>query len=261
MLLGVIHLAGCAPFAVMSESMFMMTPQEETVLGDKLKVEVGKQYRLNRMPDVNQYVAALGSKLWLYSPKGDFQPEFHVIDDDAINAFAIPGGGIYVNTGAILAAADEAELAGVIAHEIGHVVRRHGARAVSRQSGVNLLQQVLIGNESGEAAQWLGGLLSQGILFNYSREDELQSDSIAVGTLYRSGYDPNGLRTFFQTLQQRYGSGGGGPVAQLFASHPPTAERMSRVGQLVGELSDPPTSRPTAELRAIQARLPRPIDN
>ena len=236
LLLAAAQLLGCAQFAAISETMFMMTPQEEVQLGQKLKGEVAKQQRFLTNVEINNYIGQLGQKLWLVSPHGDIapiQPEFYVIDDEAINAFAIPGGAVYIQTGAIRAAADEAELAGVMAHELGHVVRRHGARAVSHESGVNVVQQILLGGEQGEVTQMVSGLLTQVVNQKYSREDENQADEIAVGTLNRAGFDPEGLRTFFATLKQRYGEQGSGAVATLFASHPPTEERMNHVADLM----------------------------
>jgi len=259
MILAALRLTGCAQFAAVSEAAFMMSPDEEQQLGVKMQAEVAKQYHINNDPSINSYVQSLGQNLWTNSPKGEIPPHFHVIDDDAINAFAIPGGDVYVQTGAIRAAADEAELAGVIAHELGHVVRRHSARGVSRETGLSTIQQIALGSDAGQATTLVSSMLSQSLVLRYSRADESEADTIAVGTLDRAGYDPEGLTTFFATLKQKYGDQGSGPVATLFASHPPTTDRMTNVETLIKQLPTPPKkNRPKTALQQIQSRLPPP---
>ncbi|MCL5269609.1 MAG: M48 family metallopeptidase [bacterium] len=245
---------GCAPFAAVSESLFMMSPTQEVEFGAKVKDEVAKQYKLVQDPEVVGYVRDLGTKVWLKSPQSPFKAEFNVVADKSINAFAIPGGSVYVNSGLIDAAGDEAELAAVIAHELGHVVERHSARQVSRQTGMAAIEQIALGQDAGQATQLISSLLSQGIMFRYSRADEQQADRIALGTLDRMGYDPTAMMTFFDKLLKKYPDQGG-PVSTLFASHPPTAERIADAKAIIQTLPPRQYVRPVTDLRRIQGRL------
>jgi predicted Zn-dependent protease len=119
----------------------------------------------------------------------------------------------------------------------------------------SMLQQLILGQEGGQVASIVGGLVAQGVLTNYSRQAEREADSIAVPTLYHAGYDPNGMISFFETLTERYGEGGGTMIA-LFASHPPTAERIEQVRAEIKALPPKePLLRPINELRKVQVRL------
>ena len=246
-------LQGCAQFANVSASLFMMTPEQEVTFGEKVKTEVEKDLTLVNDPEVVNYVREVGQKVYAQSPKTPFPVQFYVVADSTLNAFAIPGGTIYVHTGVIEAADDEAELASVIAHEMGHVVRRHSARQVSAQTGLQVVEEVVLGNDSGQATQMVTNLLKQGVLFNYSREDEREADAIGVGTLYRADYDPMAMYNFFQKLQTQ-GGAAEGPVSTFFASHPPTSERMDNVLAIVNNLTKKPYEKPITELRRTQAR-------
>jgi predicted Zn-dependent protease len=246
---------GCTTFSSISESLFLISPEKEIELGRKLIPELEKDITYLRDPQVVDYIQSLGREVWRFSDKGPIAPHFFVIKNKEINAFAIPGGNIYVHTGLIEAADDEAELVGVIAHEVGHVVRRHSARHLSHTTGMNVLSQVALGEDSGEATKMLTGLAGQMVNLRYSRQDESESDRIAVKTLHRSGYDPLALRTFFVKLKNKYGDKGGGAIGSLFASHPPTRDRMDRVQEWVKTLPPKTYRRPVTDLRRAQGRL------
>lgn len=246
--------SGCQQFAAISETMFMMSTTQELELGQEVIQQLNAEMQYVNDPVVVSYIQDLGRKLWAYSPQGPVEPRFHVIRNDELNAFAVPGGDIFVHTGLIDAAEDEAELAGVIAHELGHVIRRHGAQHVSHQMGLEFVQQLVLGEDSGQVAQLVTQLLAAGVMTNYSREDEQEADDIAVRTLYAAGYDPMAMHSFFQKLVQQYGEQTG-VVSTLFASHPPTTARMEYVQQLVRQLPNKAYQRPTQRLREIQERI------
>jgi predicted Zn-dependent protease len=246
--------AGCAQFGAFSDSLFMMSPEQEVQFGQKTAAEVDKQTKPLTDPMVADYVQTVGQRLWKFAPKGDIQPHFFVIQDKELNAFAIPGGNIYIQSGLINAAEDEAEMAAVVAHEMGHVYYRHGARQVSRATSLSVVEQILLGTEGGQAAQLVSGLLGQGVMFNYSRDAEREADAVAVQTLYRAGYDPKAMGTFFQKLLKTYGESKG-PVSTFFATHPPTSERIRNVNMQVGQLPKHEGERPVTELRRVQGRL------
>ncbi|MCE5228897.1 M48 family metallopeptidase [bacterium] len=245
MLLAVMNLAGC--------SVFMMSPQKEVELGASLRKEIEPKLTMINDGEMNAYVNNLGQRLWSKTPQGPVPPRFHVIRDKELNAFAIPGGDVYIHSATIQAADDEAELAGVIAHELGHVSGRHGARQIAAQQGVALASDLLLGS-AGVPAQLAGQLLASGALFKYSRVEEDEADAVAVNTLNNLGYDPMAINDFFAKIKARYGDKSI-PVLNLFASHPPTAERMQNVKNLSAQLPAQNRTRPTADLKKIKSRL------
>lgn len=244
-LLAALQLAGC--------SLFMMSPRAEIELGGQLRAQLEPKLAMVGDPAVDAYVKDLGQRLWSKTPPGQVPPHFHVIRNKELNAFAIPGGDIYVHSGTIESADDEAELAGVIAHELAHVSRRHGAQAIARERGATLILDIL-GGTAGPTAQVAGQLLSTGVMFNYSQSEETEADTIAVGTLDALGYDPLAINSFFKKIKDKYGDKST-PVLNLFASHPPTSKRMENVQTLSGKLPPTQRARPTAELNRIKQRL------
>jgi predicted Zn-dependent protease len=248
------QVTGCAVFAGVSDALFMMSPEQEIESGKQIATQIEKDLVFVHDPQVESYVRNLGERVWVNSRQGQIPARFFVIQDGELNAFAIPGGNVYVHTGLIQAAEDEAELAAVISHEVGHVIMRHGATHISRQMGLEMVQQLALGQEAGQATQIATQIVQSGIMTNYSRQDESEADVVAVETLYRMGYDPLAMRSFFAKLQAKYGEQGG-PIAKFFASHPPTSERMNHVTQMVGHLPPKPYQRPVTDLRRIQGRL------
>ncbi len=187
------------------------------------------------LPDsdpVSRYVQALGNKLVHYAPGYPWPYQFHVVNSADINAFALPGGSIFVNLGTVQAATDEAQLAGVMAHEISHVVQRHSTCNQARQQMPSILAGiggalagVLLPGAAGALAQQ--GISSvAGLTFlRMSRDDEKQADLMGTDILYDAGYDPRALPQFFETIQAKYGSGG----AQLLSDHPNPGNRIGYV--------------------------------
>lgn len=234
-----------------------MSVEDEVAFGAEVRTEIEKELVLVQDGVVLNYVRRIGAIVSGNSPyPSPVEVRFHVVHSDEINAFAIPGGDIYIHTGLIDAAEDEAELASVMAHEFGHVVYRHGVQQASRTTTAGVLQRVLLGEKAGPVASAATAILAQGVIQNYSREAEREADSIAVPTLHSAGYDPRAMKTFFDTLIARYGDQTG-PVT-LFASHPPTSERIQNVETMIQQL--PPNAqnyRPINELRKVQARLGR----
>ncbi len=219
-----------------------LSVQEEQALGRQMNGEIrrGLVFLSDRV--VDQYVREMGQDILRAAGPQPFEYHFYVVEDDDINAFAAPAGHIYVNTQTILAAANASELAGVIAHEIGHVVCRHIAENYNRQRntgiGVNaaiLAAAVLGGGAAATAAQLGGGLAAVAYLNSFGREAEMEADTFAVDTLPRAGYDPNGLVTFFQTLSAEQGEA----HSDFLSSHPATSDRAAAVRARIDAL--PPT--------------------
>ncbi|PGH55182.1 peptidase [Azospirillum palustre] len=184
------------------------------------------------------YIDRLGRKLAATTALARDPWTFTVLDSDVVNAFALPGGYVYVTRGLLALAKDEAEVAGVLSHEIGHVTAHHSAQRQTRQTIAGLLAAgvgLVFGNDT--LAQ-LAGLGGTAVVASYSREQELEADQLGVETLRRTGYDPFAMATFLETLRRdsqyeglRAGNKGGDGF-DFLASHPATEERVRRAADL-----------------------------
>jgi Zn-dependent protease with chaperone function len=210
-----------------------MNKQQQQQLGLQAMGEVYKQMPV--LPDSSpetQYIRRLASKLTAVIPPDKSWPyQFHVIPAADINAFALPGGPIFVNVGTITAAENEAQLAGVLAHEMSHVYMQHSAKQAPKAT----VAQIIAGLAGAVLPQsGLGALGRMGIqigagtmLMKYSRTDEAQADSVGAIIMYKAGYNPQAMADFFETLQKKYGAGG----PQLLSDHPNPGNRTAAVQQ------------------------------
>lgn len=222
-------LGACAPLSV----------DDERSLGADFARDFEHHIELVRDPTVTRYVAAIGSRLLEQAGPQPFTYRFKVVRQNDVNAFAAPAGHIYLYTGTILEARNVSELAGVMAHEIGHAVKRHVARNFSRAIATNILRQagavaaqVAAGADAGRATATLGGVAAMGYLNTFSREAEHEADAFALRLMHRTGYDPRGLVGFFETLQgQERGS-----APSFLSSHPATSVRIAKARELIEQL-------------------------
>jgi predicted Zn-dependent protease len=238
------------------------------------ELEMGRQYsaQLDReLPLVNDaalvgYLNRLGGELARGAGRRDVTYRFRLVNSSVVNAFAVPGGYIYVNRGVVERADDMAELAGVLAHEIGHVEHRHGIEQLQRAQRTNVgltLAYVLLGRQPGGLERAAIGVGGTAYLAGHSREAENEADATAVRLLVRAGIDPNGLPAFFRRLmQQQAGSPSG--LQQWFSTHPTTEDRIAATQRRIAQV--PPEqlrglrrdSREFREFRAAVRRLPAP---
>jgi predicted Zn-dependent protease len=220
----------------------LSVPQERELAG-QFERDVRQHYRFVVDPVVEGYVDRIGQGIVSAAGPQPFQYRFTVIEDPEINAFAGPAGHIYVQTGTILAARNASELAGVIAHEVGHVVRRHIAQNYEKQEAAGVGHDLLVlgagivgGGAAAGAANLVGGLGMMAVLNSFGRQAEREADDFAVHVLPRAGWDPNGLPSFFQVLVNE---GGANPPAFL-ASHPAPADRLQATRDAIARLDLPP---------------------
>lgn len=205
----------------------LISTSEEKQLGMQLSDQIQKESKEIEDKNIAGYIQAIGQKLVSVSQKPGDPYTFHVLLDPSVNAFAIPGGHLYVNTGLIEAAGSEAEVAAVIGHELGHAESRHPTENMSRALGAQIVAGLILGKEPGALQQAAAGLIANGGLSAYSRSAEREADSIAVYLLNRAGYDPNAMVTFFEKLLEIEKQRGGGSIGiSLFSSHPDTVERI-----------------------------------
>jgi len=211
---------------------------KEVNLGRQLAADVDRQGKFIEDPVITEYVNRVGQNLALHS---DAKIPFtiKVLDSDDVNAFALPGGFLYVNKGAILAADSEAELAGVMAHEIAHVAARHGVEQASKATLANYAMIPLIFMTGGlgyiayQAAQ-IGVPLT---FLKFSRNVESEADKLGAQYLWASGYDPNNFLSFFEKLEKKE-KHKPGTLSKLFGTHPPTPDRITKVHDLLARFPD-----------------------
>jgi predicted Zn-dependent protease len=199
---------------------------KEIAMGRQLAAEIERQVKLIDDPTINEYVNRVGQNLVRNS---DAKVPFtiKVVESDEINAFALPGGFFYVNSGLILAADDESELAGVMAHEIAHVAARHGTEQASKAELINFasIPLIFMGGVGGFALRQAAGFLIPMQFLQFSRKDESEADYLGLQYLYRTGYDPGAAVSFFEKLQAKE-SARPGSVSKMFSTHPPTGDRI-----------------------------------
>src|SRR5947208_3308575 len=200
--------------------------EKEIQMGRQLAAEIERQVKLVEDPTINEYVNRVGQNIVRNS---DAKVPFtiKVVESDEINAFALPGGFFYVNSGLILAADDESELAGVMAHEIAHVAARHGTENASKGQLVNIasIPLIFLGGVGGFAIRQAAGFLIPMQFLQFSRKAEAEADYLGVQYLYKTGYDPGAAVSFFEKLQAKE-SARPGSVSKMFSTHPPTGDRI-----------------------------------
>ncbi|MDP9039610.1 MAG: M48 family metalloprotease [Acidobacteriota bacterium] len=227
------------------------SPEQELTEGSKVAAQVYQQMPV--LPDndpVAIYVAQLGGHLAQHAPGARWPYSYHVVASADINAFALPGGAVFVNLGTVQAAETEAQLAGVLAHETSHVILRHSTCNISKQQnrdiayGVGgILSQILLGSGMAGQAAVAGLSGMRGLQYlHMSRDDEMQADLLGTDLLYDSGYDPRGLPQFFETIQAKYGSGG----AQMLSDHPNPGNRTQYVNAEIATLERRPNAMVTS---------------
>lgn len=242
-----------------------ISTQQEVEMGAQYANEINRQLPILNDAAVNRYINDLGRSIARQGARG-LPYTFYVVNAKPINAFAVPGGYVYVNRGLIERTRNMSELAGVLAHEIAHVEERHGVEQMEKVQGANLgltLAYVLLGRQPSGAERAAIGIGGNLVFARHSRTAENEADARAVPLLVRAGISPAGLPTFFNVLmsdQQRTPSA----VEQWFSTHPLTHDRIEQTQALVNRV-------PAAQLRTLRtndsgytamksrlARLPQP---
>ncbi len=220
----------------------MFSAQQDVEVGQQTSRDAERQLPMLNNSRVDNYLNNLGRTLAAHAPGERYPYQFKVVNDRAINAFALPGGPVYINRGVIEAADNEAQLAGVIAHETSHVALRHGTNQASKayvaQVPLAILGGVLGSNSTGALLAQLGaGFATNSLLLKYSRTAESQADMMGTQILYDSGYDARALAQFLEKIQAQ--DKGGRPV-EFFSNHPSPDNRIERVNQEIDNLGGSP---------------------
>ena len=239
-----------------------MSVERENALGRQAAQEVEQSIGLVRDPELTTYVDALGQRLAQHSPRRDVSYRFYVADMPEPNAFALPGGYIYVSRGLLVIANSEAELANVIGHEIGHVAARHASQRETRSVGVGLLSAlgtivagVAAGGQAAQAVSQLGQIAGAGLIASYGRDQERQADEVGQKLAAESGWDPGAVSHFFTTLERQTTLEHGEQLPSFLDSHPMTSERAQATAARARTLAVTPAAPVAATQAAFLARV------
>ena len=212
------------------------TIEQEIALGKQLAREVEREAKILDDPTISEYLNRLGQNL-VRNSDITFPVDFKIIESDEINAFTLPGGHIFVNTGLIKLSANEAELASAIAHELGHSAARHATRQASRSRLINMgtVPLVLLGGVTGLAARQIATVAVPMAFLKFSREFETEADLLGLEYLWKSGFDPNATIDLFESMESTERRQPGS-VAKLFRSHPLTPDRIEKTQKNIDTL-------------------------
>ena len=238
----------------------MFSPQQDVEVGKKAALDAAKQLPSCNAPRVDAYLTQLGAHLASKLSTGGVQYpfEFHCVNDKAMNAFALPGGFVFINRGAIEAADNEGQLAAVLAHELSHVALRHGTNQATKaqwaQGFLGIASGIFGGSTSGTLLTGLGAFAAGGVLLRYSRTAESQADVMGTQVLYDAGYDPRAMAQFFEKLEAE--TKGKNPP-EFLSDHPNPEHRVERVNDEIERLGAIPANakRDSAEFEAIKREV------
>jgi predicted Zn-dependent protease len=226
-LIGVLLFAGCD-----------VSPDQEVAIGEQNAREINAQLPIVSDPYINDYVSQLGDSIAKLTSRGDLDWHFYIVNSHQVNAFALPGGFVYVNRGLIETTDRLDELAGALGHEIGHVIQRHSVKQMQSSQKIGIVATLactltnVCNSGLGQAAINIGGTA---VIAKHSRHDELQADSEAVENVLRAGIDPEGIPALFEVLVQERKTQPS-KVAGWFASHPLEESRITRSKELIAAL-------------------------
>jgi beta-barrel assembly-enhancing protease len=258
---GAALLALSLAYATPAAAINLFSVQQDAQIGRQAAADAERQLPMLRDSAVESYVNAVVRRLVAAAPGPRFAYQARVVNAADINAFALPGGYIYVNRGLIEAVRNEGELAGVLAHEIAHVAQRHGTsqatKAYGAQLGAGVLGQLLGGRDHrlGVGEQIVGSLGLNALFMKFSRNAENEADRVGAQMMARAGYDPMAMASFFDLLAARQRSNPGA-VAQFFSDHPSPQNRSASIRAQAQQLGRGRGAQ-VGGLGAVQARLDR----
>ena len=227
---------------------------QEWQLGQQMAAQVEQSVQLVRDPQALAYIRMVGERIHAATPLARYPFDFEIVNDSSVNAFSIPGGHVYINTG-LIAQADKVDmLAGVMAHEISHIVHRDVLKQVQQQQEISAIGSILLGQNPSALSQIVAQVLAGGAMARFSRGDEKAADDAGLQFMTAAGYDPHGMLEMFQKLLA-LDRGGNSSVARFFQDHPGTQDRINDItsrinamGRTSGIVDDP-------DYQAIRRRI------
>jgi predicted Zn-dependent protease len=219
------------------KDLILISSEQEVQLGQEFDKQVRSESKILDNQAWQDYFNRVGQSIVAVSDRKDLEYHFTVIESPDINAFAVPGGYVYIYTGLLDIIENEAQFAAVTAHEISHVVARHSIKRMQQVLGVALLYQIVMGEASSEAIDAAIGLGLNIALSGYSRDYEREADKYGVYYMEVAGYNPEGAVGLFDQLEKAQGGAGEGSsfFENLFASHPETQERIKNVAEQLAQ--------------------------
>jgi len=242
-----------------ADTLSLISVSDEIAMGRQAQQQVRKTVPVLADAEVTAYVTRVGKRLAARAPGPRYPYSFSVANHRELNAFALPGGPVWVHRGILHAAANESQMAGVLGHEIAHIAQRHAADQITKQlvaNGFLGLLGAVLGNDPGGArtAQIGAQVLAGGYMLKFSRDDEREADRIGLQIVQRAGWDPRGIADFMDVLRREQGRDPGS-VEVFLSSHPAPAERAVVLRKLIGSRSG--GTRDSAGFRHAKARVLR----
>lgn len=227
----ILFLNGCTTFynpATERRETILINTQDEIALGKDVDAQIKKQLKILKNPLMQQRLDNLGHRVAVLSDRQDITYHFNIVNDRELNAFAVPGGFVYVNKGLMDISTDD-ELACVLGHEIGHLAARHSVKRIQAQLGYQILISIVLGASGNKPIVEATDIVFNLVNLGYSRQDEFLADKLAVKYAKRAGYNPSAMITFFKKLKKEADKKGKGFNLVFLSSHPPIEERIKRV--------------------------------
>jgi predicted Zn-dependent protease len=212
--------------------MYFISEAQEIAMGKNLAQKVKKDSKIINDPELLAYVRNIGNNLSINSDRNNIKYTFNIVDDKSLNAFALPGGYIFVHKGLIDNTTKE-ELAFVLAHEIGHVAARHSLKRLQGVMGINLVLGLALKDGSSQLMNQAIGIIYKVVSSGYSRQDEFLADSLAVKYTHKSGFKPQAGVSLMEKLAKE---GGGGHMSVFLSSHPAINDRIANIRQKIADL-------------------------
>lgn len=236
----------------------LFSKEQDIEIGREFSKQIEQQHHIVQNQELTDYVNRIGMRLVERGQLEKYPFFFKVVQEDSINAFALPGGPMYVHTGLIKAADNEAQLAGVLAHELSHVVLRHGTNQATKANATQLIAMLggaMLGSGSltGQLAQLGIGLGANSVLLKFSRGAESDADLLGAHAMAKAGYNPVEMARFFEKLQAETGKRSG--VAEWFSSHPNPGNRVKSVEEQLPYMARGPYSATEGDLQRMKAAV------
>ena len=249
-------LAGCATSGINKGDFNIVSTAEEVAMGEEFAIEIENQFEVYDDPELTAYVRSVGGRIAAICDRQDIEYHFSVIKNDEMNAFALPGGYIYIYTGLMKVLDNEGQLAAVLAHEVGHVTARHSAERLTAMYGAQMAVGLLLGDNPAQYQVLIANIFSTTGFLAYSRANEYEADRLGTSYTSLAGYDPECVGELlgkFVDTEAREPS----KLEQWLSTHPPASERIGKVDILAASLPLAGVGeRNTAEYARMKARLP-----
>jgi len=236
------------------KSLILIPTETEVELGKDVVKEVESTEKVLTNQEVQNYVSKVGRKVAKVCDRKDVTYSFKVLDNEEINAFACPGGFIYIYKGLMKQMDNEAQLAAVLAHEVGHIVARHSIKRLQAIYGYSIVMEVALGEKMGQTARQMVDAAAGVILLGYGRENEYESDEYGILYAKKAGYNPKGMVQVFEKFKQMEGRPPS-TFEKLLMSHPPASDRINNGNKEIQKIGGTSLPYYETEYAAIKAKL------